>query len=104
MNTMERIPLSTIDWTVNNSQRNDLTMKHQGGRFGEAQSISAIPPNEHAVMKWNGNPYQLDGGNEGKSEDDGSFFLLPYWFGRYYRLTSCAPGSDQTRVDQSPGN
>ena len=25
----------------------------------------------------------IDGGNEGRSEDDGAAFLLPYWMGRY---------------------
>jgi len=37
-------------------------------------------------MKWNGNPYRIDGGNGGRSEDDGAFFLLPYWMGRYHKL------------------
>jgi hypothetical protein len=35
-------------------------------------------------MKWNGNPFRLDGGGGGRGEDDGAFFLLPYWLGRYH--------------------
>jgi hypothetical protein len=35
-------------------------------------------------MKWNGNPFIVDGGGAGRSEDDGGFFLLPYWLGRYH--------------------
>ena len=38
-------------------------------------------------MKWNGNPYQPDGGTpEGRSEEDGGAWLLPYWMGRYYGM------------------
>jgi len=87
--TLNRIPLSTISWTAKNSQRVDLPIELQADRFGEAQSQSAIPPDERKVMKWNGNPFQLDGGDNGRSEDDGSFFLLPYWLGRYHHLLSC---------------
>lgn len=86
--TLERIPMDTISWTVRNSQRADLERDMSHGRFGEAQSRSAIPPNERRVMKWNGNPFELDGGDEGRTEDDGTFFLLPYWLGRYQRLIS----------------
>jgi hypothetical protein len=41
---------------------------------------------ERALMRWNGDPYQLDGGSGGRARDDGSFILLPYWMGRYHRL------------------
>lgn len=90
METLERIPLSTISWTVNNSQRADLVLADHLNRFGKEQSRTAIPPDERQVMKWNGDPFQLNGGDGGRSEDDGSFFLLPYWFGRYYQLIPCA--------------
>jgi len=86
LDTLERIPLDTIAWTVKNSQRADLEVARRRGRFGEKPSRRAIPPNERRVMKWNGNPFELDGGQEGRSEDDGTFFLLPYWLGRYHGL------------------
>lgn len=88
LDSLERIPLDTICWTVKNSQRIDLEKNAQSGRFGEKQSRLAIPPNERGVMKWNGNPFELDGGNGGRSEDDGAFFLLPYWLGRYQGFIS----------------
>ena len=81
---MERIPMDTVSWTVRNSQRADLDVLPVAGRFGEQQSRRAIPPNERRVMKWNGNPFELDGGDGGRSEDDGAFFLLPYWLARYH--------------------
>lgn len=86
LETLERIPLETICWTVKNSQRIDLELDPRRGRFEEKQSWRAIPPDQRRVMKWNGNPFELDGGNGGRSEDDGAFFLLPYWLGRYHRL------------------
>jgi hypothetical protein len=86
LNTLERIPLDTIYWTVHNSQRLDLSISPSSSRFGLRQSLTVIPPDERCVSKWNGNPFKLDCDSGGRSEDDGVFFLLPYWFGRYYKL------------------
>ena len=84
--TLQEIPLDLITWTMRNSGRSDVVLDEVEGRFGEVQSMIPVSPAERAVMKWNGNPYRLDGGNGGREEDDGTFFLLPYWMGRYYRL------------------
>jgi len=86
LETLERIPLDTVYWTVENSQREDLLRTPVAGRFGEQQSLRALPPNERGVMKWNGNPFQLNWLSAGRSEDDGAFFLLPYWLGRFHKL------------------
>jgi hypothetical protein len=37
-------------------------------------------------MKWNGNPFVVDGGGGGRGEDDGGAFLLPYWMGRFHKI------------------
>jgi len=86
LETLERIPLDTVYWTVRNSQRVDLFRAPSADRFREKQSRRALPPNERGVMKWNGNPFQLDCISEGRSEDEGAFFLLPYWLGRFHKL------------------
>ena len=86
IDTLQRIPLSTISWTVKNSQRKDLTLASGRDRFDLAQATTALYPNERKVIKWNGNPFQLDGGDDGRTEEEGVFFLLPYWLGRYYHL------------------
>ena len=86
LETLERIPLDTISWTVRNSQRVDLPRAPSADRFREKQSRRALPPNERCVMKWNGNPFQLDCTSEGRAEDEGAFFLLPYWLGRHHKL------------------
>jgi len=38
------------------------------------------------VMRWNSNPFVVDGGDAGAREDDGAAFLLPYWLGRYHGM------------------
>jgi len=84
--TLEQIPMDLITWTMRNSHRADIPLDESSGRFGEPQSVAAIPADERPVMKWNGNPYRLDGGNGGRSEDDGTFYLVAYWLGRYHGL------------------
>jgi hypothetical protein len=86
LEALQRIPLDSVSWTVKNSQRVDLPRAPSTDRFQEKQSSRALPPNERGVMKWNGNPFQLDYLSEGRAEDEGAFFLLPYWLGRFQRL------------------
>jgi len=91
---LQRIPLSTISWTVRNSRRDDIVIQQQVDREGQRQAENAIAPNERRVMKWNSNPFVPDGGDNGRSEDDGAFFLLPYWLGRYHHLIPCSQSPD----------
>lgn len=78
--------MDLVEWDVRNSHRLDVAVNPQADRFGRQQSFVVLPYDELPIMKWNGNPYRLDGGNGGRSEDDGAYFLLPYWMGRYHRL------------------
>ena len=55
-------------------------------RFGKREALTLPPPDERPVMRWNANPFVIDGGNGGYSEDDGAAFLLPYWMGRHHKL------------------
>ena len=84
--TLYRMPVSTIDWTVRNSNRKDIEMDRATDRFQHRQAKTLLPPDERPVMKWNSNPFDVDGGSGGHSEDDGAAFLLPYWMGRYHGL------------------
>jgi hypothetical protein len=84
--TLERIPEDLRDWSVNNSFRRDIQWASAKDRFEKPQSLTWIPPDERPVMKWNGNPFVVNGGGGGASEDDGAFFLLPYWLGRYWNF------------------
>jgi len=86
LRTLREIPMDTIGWTVRNSNRRDVTLDPMADRFGRKQSLLVLPYDELPMSKWNGNPYSLDGGNGGRSEDDGAYFLLPYWMARFHKL------------------
>ena len=47
--------------------------------------VTLLPPDERPTMRWNANPFVVDGGRGGRAEDDGAAFLLPYWLGRYHK-------------------
>ena len=84
--TLYRIPMDLTDWNVKNSIRRDVPADTSQERFGQLQTTRLLPPDERRVMKWNGNPFRLDAAGAGRSEDDGAFFLLPYWMGRYHKF------------------
>ena len=81
---LDRIPTDMIEWSVQNSHRIDVKFLAGKDRFGRTQLLEVLSPDERAVSKWNGNPYRPDGGAGGAGEDDGGYFLLPYWMGRYH--------------------
>src|SRR5262249_4765375 len=79
------VPSDLIEWMVKNSGRHDLgeVITNRGRR---PCSTWVLPVAERPLMRWNGDPYQLDGGDGGHTRDDGTFILLPYWLGVYHRL------------------
>jgi len=82
--TLYRIPMDLIRWSVKNSHRRDVPLDTFPERHNRVQTSRLLAPDERRVMKWNGNPFQLDDQSGGRGEDDGAFFLLPYWMGRYH--------------------
>ena len=84
--TLYRMPMDTIEWNVRNSHRADIAWAPAPDRFGNRQALTLLPPDERPVMKWNSNPFVVDGGAGGRIEDDGAAFLLPYWLGRYHKF------------------
>lgn len=83
---LQQIPMDLITWRMENSHRWDLPRDQLNDRFGKAQAIRPIPTPERGISKWNSNTYVYDSGSDGHGEDDGAFFLLPYWMGRYHGL------------------
>ncbi|MGQ9656587.1 MAG: two-component regulator propeller domain-containing protein, partial [Fimbriimonadales bacterium] len=82
--TLQEWPWDLRNWECRNSHRLDIVLDTRKG-IREPQSVQVVPYSERVVMRWNGNPYRLDGGDPlGRREDDGTAFLLPYWMGRYY--------------------
>lgn len=84
--TLYRMPMETIEWTVRNSHRPEIAWVGKPDRFGRREAATLLPPDERPVMKWNGNPFIVDGGGGGHGEDDGAAFLLPYWMGRHHKF------------------
>jgi hypothetical protein len=82
--TLYRIPMDLIKWSVKNSHRHDAPLDTSPERHHQPQTSRLLAPDERRVMKWNSNPFQLDDQGAGRGEDDGAFFLLPYWMGRYH--------------------
>jgi len=81
---LQQIPMDMITWTMENSHRWDLSKDQLCDRFGKAQAVRPIPTPERGISKWNSNTYIYDSGSNGSGEDDGAYFLLPYWMGRYH--------------------
>ncbi len=79
------VPQDTTIWSFKNSDRQDVAVALKN-RHGRLASDTALPPSERRVMRWNGDPYELDGGAGGNVRDDGAAILLPYWMGMYHRL------------------
>ena len=79
------VPEDTIRWSVTNSGRRDVTIVGSN-RFRRPRSQHVLRVSERPSMRWNGDPYTLDGGGDGRSREDGVPILLPYWMGRWHRL------------------
>lgn len=79
-------PWDMVDWSINNSQRHDLKILHHADSDYEHNSHldHVVPSSERNVKRWNGNPWQGDGGNDGRIEQDGSTWLIAYWMGVYH--------------------
>ena len=84
--TLYRIPVDLIKWTVTNAHRRDVQFASAVDRHKEKEILQLLAPDERRVMRWNSNPFQPDSQTEGRGEDDGAFFLLPYWMGRYHKF------------------
>lgn len=81
-------PWELVEWETRGSHRHDVrVLVRRGEGRASSQLDRALSPAERRLMRWNGNPYQPDGGTpDGRSEEDGSAWLLPYWMGRYHGL------------------
>tara|TARA_Y100000294_G_scaffold68387_1_gene64789 strand:+ start:9103 stop:10812 length:1710 start_codon:yes stop_codon:yes gene_type:complete len=82
--TLDRIPLEMVEWRMENSHRIDIQLRPLADRSGHPQTTFVLPPDERRIHKWNTNPFIPDGGGDGSSEETPTYWLLPYWMGRYY--------------------
>lgn len=76
-------PLDLVEWTIDNTPREDLKLV-RAPEIDPLQTDRMLPADERAVMRWDKNPWMAVNGNGGHSESSGTYWLLPYWMGRYY--------------------
>jgi hypothetical protein len=88
--TLERLPLDRVDWSLKNSHRKDIVplparaRSIGAGGTGFRVNGKVLPIDERYVGHWNHDPWRLDYGGSGRSLGDGAVFLLPYYMGLYH--------------------
>ena len=92
--TLRRMPMDLIYWEVKNSHRTDIDISpYQGMRANDARSVTPLAPDERFMLKFNENPYRLDGYWKAENSEPATFWLLPYWMGRYHGFIRQPAGS-----------
>ena len=85
--SLQQWPLELIEWPSRNSQRRDVSVAHDVGRFDEVMATHVLPANERSQPRWNGDPFTLDSWSGGEtSEVDPGPWLLAYWSARWHSL------------------
>jgi hypothetical protein len=84
IDNLRQIPTDRRVWTQANSQRADVEFSDLLNRSGKRVLTRVLPADERAFEKWNADPYVPDDGYNGRLEDDGAAYLLPYWMGRFH--------------------
>ncbi len=82
--TLERSPMSLIRWGMQNSHRIDVRIHQSADRHGRGFLVRVVAPDERPLHKHYGNPYQADSHSDGREMMAPTYWLLPYWMGRYY--------------------
>ena len=85
--TLEDWPWDMPQWTVHNRQRHDVRAKtapNSNRARNEFEIDRVLPASERRLSRWNGNPWSPDGGDDGRTEDDGAAWALAYWMGVYH--------------------
>jgi len=82
LQTMREWPDDWRVWREDNSHRVDAVLD-VADRSGDPQFTTVLPYDEIRTMKWNGNPYQVIDGGDGREVQAPWPWLLPYWMYRY---------------------
>lgn len=74
-------PLDLVDWSVDNTDREDLTILR--APILEDRNLSRmLPPSERPVVRWDKNPWMAAWHGGGHTEWSPTFWLVAYWMGR----------------------
>ncbi len=85
LGTLREWPEDWREWLVDNSHRRDAVYD-VADRHGRDQFKTVLPYDEIRTMKWNGNPYAVRDGGDGRTMQAPWPWLLPYWMFRYHGL------------------
>ncbi|MCA1901828.1 MAG: hypothetical protein LDL53_06370 [Candidatus Hydrogenedens sp.] len=80
--TLRDIPFDLINWTVDNRFREDIKLVREP-ILEDVQTSRLLPPSETAVIRWDKNRWEAVQGDGGSTEWAPTFYLFPYWLGRY---------------------
>ncbi len=88
INSLCELPMETMEIPIYNSVRNDLVWDYEGQeRYGEdPQLCIPLPYDEKPFATYDHNQYLADMTWGNYRIVEGTFFLMPYWLGRYYGL------------------
>jgi hypothetical protein len=86
VDTLKRWPLDLRQFEVRNSHRADVIVDPRKGRHGHRILLEPVPIDERVPQKWNHDPYVADGGGDGRHEESGAEWLMPYWMAVYHKL------------------
>ena len=91
--TIREYPRDLREWYIDHSHRLDYVKDPADDRHGD-QQLTAVPPyDEIRSMWWNGNPYVVTSGGDGRSVNGPMAYLLAYWSMRYYGLLDAPPAN-----------
>lgn len=87
--TLRGTPLDLISYCIDNTHRLDIQLDPeppQGRIRGWGIDGYALPIEERPHIRHDNDPFTLNscGGEDGYSEHEGTFYLLPYWLGVYH--------------------
>jgi hypothetical protein len=83
--TLREWPLDMVEWTVDNSHREDVVFDRTPG-YEPGRLTRILPRSEMGICMWDQEPYKAVIGRGGDREDKPTDWLLAYWMGRYYGL------------------
>lgn len=88
--TLRGTPMDLINYEMDNLHRLDIVMDPAPGQFpnrGWHYDGRALPVEERNHVRQDRDAFELDlmeGGSPGLAEQEGTFYLLPYYLGRYH--------------------
>lgn len=82
--SLRDFPMDLIRYDTKNSHRKDLAKLEPN--FRNQETAELLPAAERQIMRYNANPFRLDGGYGGRYELTGAEYLLPYWMARYLKV------------------